>query len=208
MRYPDPYRYSKNEFVEYGYITMKFFRNTEQALQASIWINGNKYDAAKMNDVNGGNYSKEAVKKSFKGWSISGAREAYIWEKGYPPDMDLYVCIKVKDRFECSLLLNCDNCGLSRLSRTGYHLLWYSEFLNSRLNSPREEPCSQPSQKRRRHGVRQGNWFICWCTKSGAILGVNIKWKRPFSFQNGQVYSELNFPPKDWMTGYMDKILN
>src|SRR5205085_5470585 len=95
---------------------LNFAGTMEQALQKSYDETVEKIGASKMNDVNGGNYSKLAPKLSFRGWEYIRCSGGIHLGKGeYPPEygLDLFV-IKVNGRFEkISVLKSKKNCNYS-----------------------------------------------------------------------------------------------
>src|SRR5204863_9633159 len=108
----------KGEFLEIQIQPSLSFSGTmEQALQKSYDETTVKMPAIKMNDVNGGNYSVQPSKISFRGWQYIRCSGAVKMGSGeYPPEygLDLFV-IKVNGRFEkISIVKSRNNCSYSR----------------------------------------------------------------------------------------------
>ena len=107
-KYPDgdiltPADLPKGEFLEvWVQKSLNFSGTMEQALQKSYDETATGMPATKMNDVNGGNYSMQPAKISFRGWEYIRCSGGVKMGSGeYPPEygLDLFV-IKVNGRFE------------------------------------------------------------------------------------------------------------
>ena len=90
----------------------------EQALAKTYDEAVTMYNATKMNEVNGGHYSKEVVRKSFKGWEYLRCSGGIQTENGTPykseSGLELFV-VKLEDRFERVVVLKSrTNCSYSR----------------------------------------------------------------------------------------------
>lgn len=122
-KYPDgdiltPADLPKGEFLEiWVQPSLSFSGTMEQALQKSYDETVEKIKATTMNEVNGGNYNKEAAKISFRGWEyIRCSGGIHMGGGDYPPEygLDLFV-IKVNGRFEkISIVKSRNNCSYSR----------------------------------------------------------------------------------------------
>lgn len=206
-KYPDgdiltPIDIPKNEFIEiWVQSPMKFSGTLEQALQASYDETVTSMEATKMYDVDGGNYKKEAVKKSFKGWEYIRSEGGIRLGKGeYPPEygLDLFV-IKIKDRFERIAVVKLRNsCGLSRYYASDRLTYYYDiqNFLFSLQFPDWEEPVVKPAAVKGEGitGVWQGIGLTVGAPTTGAVLGVEYKVKEAVFFSNGQAYFGTMFP--------------
>ena len=205
-RYPDgdilvPADLPKGEFMEIWVMpSMTFSGTMEQALQKSYNETAAKLQGTKMNDVNGGNYSAVAAKKSFRGWDyIRCSGGLHIGAGEYPPEfgLDLFI-IKINDRFEQIAVLNKrGNCDYSRYypsEKLNYHndidnFLFSLQFPDWKEQSP------QPGDLKGSGitGVWEGIAMSVSTAKPGAELGAELKGKKAVFFSNGQVYFGNNF---------------
>ena len=80
----------KSQFMEIWVLpSMNFSGTMEQALQKSYEETVVKLQAAKMRDVNGGNYSMIPAKRSFRGWDyIRCSGGIHIGGGDYPPEFE------------------------------------------------------------------------------------------------------------------------
>ena len=223
-KYPDgdiltPVDLPKGEFLEiWVQASMNFSGTMEEALQKSYNETAVKLQATKMNEVNGGNYSKQTAKISFNGWEyircsggihLPGAGE-------YPPEygLDQFI-IKVNDRFEqVSIIKLRNNCSLSRYFPSERLKYYYDieNFLFSLQFPDWKEPLIKPGIAKGDGitGVWQGIAMSVGMSKPGAELGAEYKVKQLIFFSNGQAYFGTNFPAEglDGLNTWMRAELN
>ena len=181
--------------------SMNFSGAMEQALQKSYDETAEKIKAAKMNDVNGGNYSKQPAKISFRGWEyIRCSGGIHMGGGDYPPEygLDLFV-IKVNGRFEkISILKSRKNCNYSTYYASDR--LNYNNDIENFLFSLQFPDWNEPVVKT---GIAKGDGITGdWqgitmsvdMSKPGAELGAEYKGKHLIFFSNGQAYLGTNFP--------------
>ncbi len=206
-KYPDgdiliPADLPKNEFMEIWVMpSMPFSGTMEQALQKSYDETVAKLNATKMNDVNGGNYSTVAAKKSLRGWEyIRCSGGIHIGAGDYPPEfgLDLFV-IKINDRFEQIAVLNKrGNCDYSRYYPSD-KLSYRNDienFLFSLQFADWKEAVAKPGTVKGDGitGVWEGISLSVGLAKPGAELGAELKGTYAIFFSNGQVYFGTRFP--------------
>ena len=199
-KYPDgdiltPADFPKNEFLEiWVQPSMNFSGTMEEALQKSFDETVEKMKAAKMYEVNGGNYNKEAAKISFKGWEyIRCSGGIHLGDGEYPPEysLDLFV-IKVNGRFEkVSIVKSRNSCGY-------YSTYDIENFLFSLQFPDWKEPVVKMGTIKGDGvaGVWQGIAMSVGMSNSGAGLGAQYKVKQLIFFSNGQAFFGNNFPTK------------
>jgi hypothetical protein len=206
-KYPDgniltPADLPKGEFLEiWVQPSLNFSGTIEQALQKSYNETAEKIQATKMNDVNGGNYSIQPAKISFRGWEYIRCSGGIKMGGGdYPPEygLDLFV-IKINGRFEkISIVKSRNNCDYSRYYPTN-RVQYYNDIENF-LFSLQFPGWKEPDVKM---GIARGDGIIGdWqgismsvgLSKPGADLGVELKGKHLIFFSNGQAFFESNFP--------------
>jgi hypothetical protein len=206
-RYPDgdiltPADLSKGEVLQIWVQPVLNFSGTmDQALQKSYDETAEKIGASKMNDVNGGNYSKLAPKFSFRGWEyIRCSGGIHLGNGQYPPEygLDLFV-IKVNGRFEkISVLKSKKNCNYS--SYYSSDRLSYNNDIENFLFSLQFPDWSEPAIKTAKenwegiNGDWQGISLSVGVPKPGAELGAELKGKHLIFFSNGQAFFGDNFP--------------
>ncbi len=206
-KYPDgdiltPTDLPKGEFLEiWVQQSMNFSGTMEQALQKSYDETAQKLQAAKMNDVNGGNYNKEMAKISFRGWEYIRCNGGIHLGAGeYPPEygLDLFV-IKVNGRFEkVSIVKSRKNCDYSTYYPSD-RLKYYNDignFLFSLQFTDWKEPVVKTGAAKADGiaGVWQGISMSVGISKPGADLGAELKVKQLIFFSNGQAFFGNNFP--------------
>ncbi len=192
----------KGEFLEiWVQQSMNFSGTMEQALQKSYDETAEKLQAAKMNDVNGGNYNKEMAKISFRGWEyIRGSGGIHLGGGDYPPEygLDLFV-IKVNGRFEkVSIVKSRKNCSYSTYYPSD-RLKYYNDignFLFSLQFADWKELIAKSGTAKGDGiaGVWQGISMSVGVPKPGADLGAELKVKQLIFFSNGQAFFGNNFP--------------
>ena len=192
----------KTQFMEIWVMpSMPFSGTMEQALQKSYDETVAKLNATKMNDVNGGNYSTVAARKSFRGWEyIRCSGGIHIGAGEYPPEfgLDLFI-IKINDRFEQIAVLNKrGNCDYSRYypsEKLNYHND-IENFLFSLQFADWKEPVAKPGSIKGDgiSGVWEGISLSVGMAKPGAELGAELKGTYAIFFSNGQVYFGTKFP--------------
>jgi hypothetical protein len=206
-KYPDgdilsPADLPKGEFLEvWVQSPLNFSGTIEQALQKSYDETTEKIKATKMNDVNGGNYSKQAAKISFRGWEyIRCSGGIHMGSGDYPPEygLDLFV-IKVNGRFEkISIVKSRNNCDYSTYYPT--HRIQYFNDIENFLFSLQFPDWKEPVVKTGTAngdgitGDWQGISMSVGLAKPGADLGAELKGKHLIFFSNGQAFFESNFP--------------
>jgi len=181
--------------------SMNFSGTMEQALQKSFDETVEQIQATKMNDVNGGNYSKQPAKISFRGWEyIRCSGGIHMGGGNYPPEygLDLFV-IRVNGRFEkISILKSRKNCSYSTYYASD-RLKYYNDIENF-LFSLQFPDWKEPVVKT---GIAKGDgitgdWqgisMSVGLAKPGAELGAEYKGKHLILFSNGQAYFGTNFP--------------
>ncbi len=181
--------------------SLNFSGTMEQALQKSFDETAGQIQATKMNDVNGGNYSKQAAKISFRGWEyIRCSGGIHMGGGDYPPEygLDLFV-IKVNGRFEkISILKSRKNCSYSTYYASDR--LKYNNDIENFLFSLQFPDWKEPVVKT---GIAKGDgitgdWqgisMSVGLSKPGAELGAEYKGKHLIFFSNGQAYFGTNFP--------------
>ncbi len=206
-KYPDgdiltPADLPKDEFMEiWVHPSLSFSGTMEQALQKSYDETAGNLKATKMSDVNGGNYNKEAVKISFRGWEYIRCSGGIKMGGGeYPPEygLDLFV-IKVNGRFErISIVKSRKSCSYSTYypsDRRKYHNA-IENFLFSLQFSDWKEPVMKAGILKGDEitGVWQGIAMSVGVSKPGAGLGAELKGKQLIFFSNGQAFFGDNFP--------------
>ena len=191
-----------NEYLEIRILQpLRFSGSLEQALKKSYDETVTQLSAIKMSDINGGDYSMQAAKKSFRGWEyIRCAGGIKAGSGDYPPEygLDLFV-IKLNDRYErVAIIKSRNNCGLSSYypsDRLNYHddietFLFSLEFPDWKYNAP-------PTGKVTGEGI-EGVWegiaLSVGVTKPGAELGAELKVTNLIFFSNGQAYLGTRFP--------------
>jgi hypothetical protein len=206
-KYPDghiltPADLPKGEFLEVWIQSPLNFSGTmEQALQKSYDETAEKIQASKMNDVNGGNYNKQAAKISFRGWEyIRCSGGIHMGGGDYPPEygLDLFV-IKLNGRFEkISIVKSRKNCSYSTYYASDR--LKYNNDIENFLFSLQFPDWKEPVVKT---GIAKGDgitgdWqgisMSVGLSKPGAELGAEYKGKHLIFFSNGQALFVTNFP--------------
>ncbi|MEO8404573.1 MAG: hypothetical protein ABI480_08265 [Chitinophagaceae bacterium] len=206
-KYPDgdiimPADIPKGEFLEmWLQPAMNFSGTMEQALQKSYDETVAILKGTKMNEVNGGNYTAMAAKKSFRGWEyIRCSGGIHMGGGEYPREygLDLFL-IKINGRFEqIAIIKSRNNCGVSTYYATD-RLKYYNEIENF-LFSVQFSDWKDPLIKT---GTAKGNGIIgVWrgismgvgIVKPGASSGAEYKVKSLILFSNGQAYFGTNFP--------------
>src|SRR5204862_647179 len=152
-------------------------------------------------DVNGGNYSVQPSKISFRGWQYIRCSGAVKMGSGeYPPEygLDLFV-IKVNGRFEkISIVKSRNNCSYSRYYPT--NRLKYNNDIENFLFSLQFADLKEADVKT---GIAKGDgitgdWqgisMSVGLTKPGADLVAELKGKHLIVFSNGQALFQNNFP--------------
>ncbi|HEY6063557.1 MAG TPA: hypothetical protein VIV35_08110 [Chitinophagaceae bacterium] len=192
----------KGEFLEiWVQPSMSFSGTMEQALQKSYDETAGKMQASKMNDVNGGNYSKVPAKVSFRGWEyIRCSGGIHLGGGDYPPEygLDLFL-VKVNGRFEqVSIIKSRKNCDYSAYYSSN-RLKYYNDienFLFSLQFTDWKEPVVKTGIAKGDGiaGVWQGTSMSVGISKPGADLGAELKVKQLIFFSNGQAYFGTNFP--------------
>jgi hypothetical protein len=180
---------------------MNFSGTMEQALQKSYDETVVALKATKMNDVNGGNYSTQTAKISFRGWEyIRCSGGIHMGGGEYPPEygLDLFV-IKLNGRFErVAIIKSRNNCNLSRYYPSERLKYYYDieNFLFSLRFPDWKEPLVKPGIAKGDGitGVWQGISMSVGMPKPGAELGAEFKVKQLIFFSNGQAYFGNNFP--------------
>jgi len=173
----------------------------EEALQKSYDETVVKLQGTKMNDINGGNYSMQAAKKSFRGWEyIRCSGGIKIGGGDYPPEyaLDQFV-IKLNGRFEqVSVVKLRNSCNLSRYYPSERLKYYYDieNFLFSLQFADWKEPVVKMGNVKGDGitGVWQGVAMSVGMSKPGAELGAEYKVKQLIFFSNGQAYFGTNFP--------------
>jgi hypothetical protein len=206
-KYPDgdiitPADLPKGEFLEiWVQPSMNFSGTMEQALQKSYDETVVKLQASKMNDVNGGNYNKQASKISFRGWEyIRCSGGIHMGGGDYPPEygLDLFL-IKINGRFEqIAVVKSRNNCNLARY-QPSERLKYYNDienFLFSFQFADWKEPVVKAGIAKGDGiiGVWQGLAVSVGMAKPGAALGAELKVKQLIFFSNGQAFFGTNFP--------------
>ncbi|MFI5133084.1 MAG: hypothetical protein ACHQEB_02055 [Chitinophagales bacterium] len=206
-KYPDgdilsPVDLPQGEFLEvWVQPSLNFSGTMEQALQKIYDETATAMPATKMNDVNGGNYSMQPAKISFRGWEYIRCSGGVKMGSGdYPPEygLDLFV-IKVNGQFEkISIVKSRNNCSYSTYYPTSR--LKYSNDIENFLFSLQFADWKEPVVKT---GTAKGDG-ICgdWqgismsvgLSKPGADLGAELKGKHLIFFSNGQALFVSDFP--------------
>ena len=206
-KYPDgdilsPIDLPAGEFLEiWVQPTLSFSGTMEEALQKSFDETVEKIQAKKMNDVNGGNYSAQTAKTSFRGWEYircSGGIKMGAGE--YPPEygLDMFV-IKVNERYEkISIVKSRKSCDYSTYYPT-QRLKYYNDVENFffSLKFPDwKEPVVKTGVAKGDGiaGIWQGISMSTGISKPGAELGAELKVKQLIFFSNGQAFFGTNFP--------------
>ena len=206
-KYPDgdiliPVDLPKGEVLQiWVQSSLNFPGTIEQALQKAFDETVKQIQATKMNDVNGGNYSKQTAKISFRGWEyIRCSGGIHMGGGDYPPEfgLDLFV-IKVNGRFEkISILKSRKNCSYSTYYPSDR--LKYNNDIENFLFSLQFPDWKEPVVKT---GIAKGDgitgdWqgisMSVGLSKPGAELGAEYKGKHLIFFSNGQAYFGTNFP--------------
>ncbi len=206
-KYPDgdiisPADIPKGEFLEiWVHPSMNFSGTMEQALQKSYDEIATKIQAAKMNDVNGGNYDKQTAKISFRGWEyIRCSGGIHLGGGEYPPEyaLDIFL-IKVNGRFEqVSIVKSRKNCSYSTYYPS--NRLKYFNDIENFLFSLQFDDWKEPIVKSATvkgdgvAGVWQGISLSVGAPKTGAELGAEFKVKQLIFFSNGQAFFGTTFP--------------
>ena len=206
-KYPDgdiltPVVLPDKEFLEiWVQESVPFSGTMEQMLQKSYDETAEKLKAKKMNDVNGGNYSKEAVKKSFRGWEYIRCSGGIQMGGGdYPPEygLDLFL-IKVNDRCERIAIIqtrnNCDYSTYYPSSRLTYFHDIQDFLFTLQIDGWKDSVVENGTIKGEGiTGVWQGIGLSAGMAKTGADLGAELKVKQAIFFSNGQAYFGTKFP--------------
>lgn len=182
---------------------ISFPGSIDQALAQSYNEAATMYKATMMNDVNGGNYTALAAKKSFRGWEyIRCSGGIHVGSGDYPPEfgLDLFV-IKVNNRFErVAILKSRKNCkgSMSRYypdERPGYYNAIES-FLFSLQFTDLEEVPVKPGTINGDGivGVWEGISLSVGAVSTSDPLGVRYKVFTPIFLSNGQAYFGTKFP--------------
>lgn len=175
----------------------------EQALAKSYNDAVTMYNATTMREVNGGNYSAQTAKRSFRGWDyIRCSGGVQMGGGDYPPEfgLDLFV-IKVNNRFErVAILKSRKNCpgGLSRYysdDRPSYYnaienFLFSIQFVD--LPAPAVKPGTIKGDGL--VGVWEGISLSVGAVSTSDPLGVRYKVFTPIFLTNGQAYFGTKFP--------------
>jgi hypothetical protein len=202
----------KGEFMEiWVEPSMNFSGSMEEALQKCYEETTTKLQATRMREVNGGNYSAQAAKTSFRGWDyIRCSAGIKLGGGDYPPEfgLDLFV-IKLNGRFEqVSVIKSRNNCGMATYypsSRQNYYNM-IENFLFSLQFPDWREPGTEAGKERvegmgdgpaAREGIVgawQGISMTVGMTTAGAGLGAELKTRQLIFFSNGQAYFGNDFP--------------
>jgi hypothetical protein len=206
-KYPDgdiitPADLPKGEFLEiWVQPSMNFPGTIEEALQKSYDETAAKLTAAKMNEVNGGNYTATPAKISFRGWEyIRCSGGIHLGGGDYPPEygLDLFL-IKINGRFEqVTVVKSRKNCSYSTYYPSN-RLKYFNDienFLFSLQFDDWKEPVVKPATVKGDGvtGVWQGISLSTGMSKPGADLGAELKVKQLIFFSNGQAFFGNNFP--------------
>jgi hypothetical protein len=182
---------------------VNFSGSLEQALAKSYDEAIIMYNATSMHDVNGGKYTAQAAKKSFRGWDyIRCSGGIHMGGGDYPPEfgLDLFV-IKVNNRFErIAILKSRKNCqgSMSRYypdERPAYYnaienLLFSIQFTD--MSAPAVKTGSIKGDGLL--GVWEGISLSVGATSTSDPLGVRYKVFTPIFLSNGQAYFGTKFP--------------
>jgi len=206
-RYPDgdiltPSDLPKGEFLEvWVQPSLDFSGTMEQALQKIYDETTVKMPATKMNDVNGGNYSMQPAKISFRGWEYIRCSGGVKMGGGeYPPEygLDLFV-VKINGRFEkISIVKSRNNCDYSTYYPTN-RAQYYKDIENF-LFSLQFPDWKEPVVKMglANGDAITGDWqgisMSVGLAKPGAGLGAELKGKHLIFFSNGQALFVNDFP--------------
>ncbi len=190
------------EFLEiFVQPSMNFSGTIEEALQKVYDETAAKMPATKMNDVNGGSYSAQPVKMSFRGWEYIRCTGGIKMGAGdYPPEysLDLFV-VKVNGRYEKISIVNSrNNCSYSRYY-PGDRKNYFNDienFLFSLQFADLKEPVVKAGSSKGTGitGVWQGISMSVGTPSAGAQLGATLKVKQLIFFSNGQAFFGSNFP--------------
>lgn len=182
---------------------VNFSGTLEQALSKSYDEAVIMYNATTLHDVNGGNYTALAVKKSFRGWDyIRCSGGIHMGGGDYPPEfgLDLFV-IKVNNRFErVAILKSRKNCqgSMSRYypdERPGYYNAIENFFFSLQftdLVAPAVKPGTIKGDGL--VGVWEGISLSVGAVSTSDPLGVRYKVFTPIFLTNGQAYFGTKFP--------------
>ncbi len=204
----------KGEFTEiWVEASMNFSGSMEAALQKCYEETTTKLQAKRMRDVDGGNYSAQAPKTSFRGWDyIRCSAGIKLGGGDYPPEfgLDLFV-IKLNGRYEqVSVIKSRNNCGVATYYPSSRQDLYNTieNFLFSLQFSDWSEPGAQTGRERGVGigdgdgqagsegivGAWQGISLAVGMTRTGAGLGAELKTGQLIFFPNGQAYFGNDFP--------------
>ena len=197
-----PQDLAKGELLEIRVLQpLNLSGSLDQTLQQSYDEACQMLKATKMHDVNGGNYSKQEVKKSFKGWEYircNGGIQAGNGEYKDEYGLDLFV-IKLNNRFERVAVVNSRNsCNLSRFYP--YNRLNYYNDIENFLFGLKFTDWKEPVVKAGSIsgdgivGAWQGISLAVGVPKPGAVLGAELKVTSALFFSNGQAYFGTKFP--------------
>ena len=192
----------KNEYLQiWVQLPMTFSGTLEEALQKSYDETAETLHATKMYDVNGGNYSKETIKKSFRGWEyIRCSGGIKLGTGDYPPEygLDLFV-IKLNNRFErISVLKSRNHCNLSLYYPSDRSNYYYAieNFLFS-LQFPDWTDASVKTGTALGDdiiGAWEGISMTVGAPTTGAGLGAGWRTRHLIFLSNGQAFFGTNFP--------------
>ena len=155
------------------------------------------YKATKMNEPSGGNYSKQAARRSFQGWEYIRCSGGIQVENGTPYKdeygLDLFV-VKIHDRYERVVVLKSrKNCGTSRYYPT--ERLSYRNAIEGLLFSMTFADWKQAGLA---PGSTQGPGILgVWqgiSLSTSAAVGIRYDVFSPIFLDNGQAYYGPHFP--------------
>ena len=220
MKYEAPFRWSEEKFSD-GVVfkpldlpagellaiqilpSLAFSGTMEQALQRSYDEAILLYKATKMHDVNGGDYTALAAKRSFRGWDyIRCSGGIHMGGGDYPAEygLDLFV-IKVNNRFErVAILKSRKNCNGSMSRYYPDERPGYSRAIERFLFSIQFTDLTAPAVNSGNIngegiiGAWEGISLSVGATTTAAPLGVRYNVFTPIFFNNGQAYFGTKFP--------------
>ena len=182
---------------------INFSGNIEQALAQSYNEAATMYNATLMHDVNGGNYTAQSAKKSFRGWDyIRCSGGIHMGGGDYPPEygLDLFV-IKINNRFErVAILKSRKNCqgSMSRYypdERPGYYNAIENFFFSLQFTDLGETAVKPGTIKGDGIvGIWEGISMSAGAPSTSDPLGLRYKVFTPIFLSNGQAYFGTKFP--------------